>query len=41
MLPRLAYTTPAQLANWRFIGNGEGIHWPGLDEDILVEHLLD
>ncbi len=39
--PRLADATPAQLANWRFIGNGEGIHWPGLDEDILVEHLLD
>ncbi|MCB0541783.1 MAG: DUF2442 domain-containing protein [Bacteroidetes bacterium] len=31
----------AQLENWRFIGNGEGIHWEELDEDILVENLLD
>ena len=22
------------------IGNGEGIHWPDLDEDISVENLL-
>jgi hypothetical protein len=26
--------------NWRFIGEGEGIHWDDLDEDILVEGLL-
>ena len=26
--------------NWRLIGNGEGIHWEELDEDILVEALL-
>jgi Protein of unknown function (DUF2442) len=39
--PRLADATPEQLNNWRFIGNGEGIHWPDLDEDILVAHLLD
>lgn len=24
----------------RFIGDGEGIHWPDLDEDISVEGLL-
>jgi hypothetical protein len=39
--PRLADAKPDQLNNWRFIGQGEGIHWPELDEDILVEHLLD
>ena len=39
--PRLADATPEQLNNWRFIGDGEGIHWPELDEDILVEHLFD
>jgi hypothetical protein len=27
-------------SNWRFIGAGEGIHWPDMDEDISVEHLL-
>jgi hypothetical protein len=26
--------------HWRLIGNGEGIHWPDLDEDISVEGLL-
>jgi hypothetical protein len=30
-----------QLNKWRFIGNGEGIHWEELDEDISVERLLD
>lgn len=30
-----------QLKNWRLVGNGEGIHWPELDEDILVKNLLD
>jgi hypothetical protein len=39
--PRLAEGTPAERANWRFIGDGEGIHWPGLDEDIKVQHLLE
>ena len=24
--PRLAYGTPAERANWRWIGRGEGIH---------------
>lgn len=39
--PNLRDATNEQLTNWRFIGNGEGIHWPELDEDILVERLLD
>jgi hypothetical protein len=26
--------------NWRLIAQGRGIHWPDLDEDINVEHLL-
>lgn len=38
--PRLAHGTPVERANWRLIGNGEGIHWPDLDEDISVESLL-
>src|SRR6266496_2926034 len=38
--PRLAYGTPAERANWRFIGGGVGIHWPDLDEDISVVSLL-
>lgn len=38
--PRLAHGTSAEHAEWRLIGNGEGIHWPALDEDISVEALL-
>ena len=39
--PRLKNATTEQLNNWRFIGNGEGIHWEDLDEDISVKRLLD
>ena len=38
--PRLAHGTPAERTNWRLIGEGEGLHWPDLDEDISVEGLL-
>lgn len=29
-----------QLNDWRLIGNGVGIHWETLDEDISVSALL-
>ena len=38
--PRLLKATPAQRSHWRFIGRGEGIHWPDVDEDVSVESLL-
>jgi hypothetical protein len=38
--PRLVYGTPAERANFRFIGGGEGVHWPALDEDISVEGIV-
>jgi hypothetical protein len=38
--PRLRDGTPAQRQNWRFIGRGQGMHWPELDEDISVAGLL-
>jgi hypothetical protein len=38
--PRLAQGTAAERVNSRFIGSGEGIHWPDLDEDISVGSLL-
>ena len=38
---KLRNATKLQLANWRLIGDGEGIHWKDLDEDISVENLLD
>ena len=38
--PSLRDVSSQQRENWRFIGEGEGIHWEDLDEDILVEGLL-
>lgn len=38
--PRLRNATANQLKKWRFIGNGEGIHWDEIDEDVSVENLL-
>ncbi len=38
--PRLLHGTEQERGNWRLIGNGQGIHWEDLDEDINVEHLL-
>ncbi len=37
---RLAEATPAQRANFRLIGTGQGVHWPDVDEDISVEGML-
>lgn len=38
--PRLAKATPEQRRNWRFIGTGEGIHWPDVDEDLSIAGML-
>ena len=38
--PRLFYGTPEERQNWKLLGEGEGIYWPELDEDIAVAHLL-
>lgn len=38
--PRLAQATDEERRNWSLIGDGQGIHWPALDEDISVEGLL-
>jgi len=38
--PRLYHGTPEERQHWRLIGQGEGIHWPDLDEDISVENVL-
>ncbi len=38
--PRLAHGSSAERARWRLIGEGEGIRWPDLDEDISIEGLL-
>ena len=38
--PKLLHATPAKRNRWRLIGNGIGIHWSGLDEDLSVSALL-
>ena len=38
--PRLSDGSDTERENWRLIGQGEGIHWPDLDEDVSVESLL-
>ncbi len=38
--PRLMHGTSVERENWRLIGDGEGVHWPELDEDIEIGHLL-
>ena len=38
--PRLARATTDQLRKFELLGDGEGIHWPDLDEDLSVEGLL-
>ena len=38
--PRLQSATPEQRKEWRLIGEGIGIHWESVDEDISVESLL-
>lgn len=38
--PRLLNGSTEERSRWRLIGQGQGIHWPDLDEDISVENLL-
>jgi hypothetical protein len=38
--PRLLHASAAERANLRFIGDGEYINWPALDEDLSVAGLL-
>lgn len=38
--PRLLHAQAAERTHWRFIGNGEGLHWPDLDEDISVKAVV-
>jgi hypothetical protein len=38
--PRLHSATPDKRSSYELLGNGVGIHWPELDEDISVAGLL-
>ena len=37
---RLAEATPEQRMNYEIIGDGHGVHWPDIDEDISAEGML-
>jgi hypothetical protein len=37
---RLSDATPAQRAKWELIGDGAGVHWPDVDEDISAEGIV-
>lgn len=38
--PRLQRATPAQRQNLELLGQGQGIHWPDLDEDLSIDGIL-
>lgn len=38
---RLSDATPEQRRRYEIIGDGQGIHWPDVDEDISVRGMLD
>ncbi len=38
--PRLFQGSIAERNSHRFVGNGSGIHWPELDEDVSLKNLI-
>lgn len=38
--PRLLAGSTSERAQWELLGEGEGIHWSALDEDLSVAGLL-
>jgi hypothetical protein len=38
--PRLSQANEKQRNNWELLGDGEGIHWPEIDEDLSINGLL-
>ena len=37
---RLSDATPEQRNNYEIIGDGHGVHWPDVDEDLSVEGMF-
>jgi hypothetical protein len=37
---RLSEATPEQRSHFKIIGDGQGVQWPDIDEDISVEGML-
>ena len=38
--PRLQRATPAQRQHLELLGQGQGVHWPEVDEDLSIEGIL-
>lgn len=38
--PKLRDANETERNHWRLIGNGIGVHWPEIDEDIAVRTLM-
>jgi hypothetical protein len=38
--PRILHATKDQRNHWEFLGEGTGIHWPDIDEDLSISGLL-
>ncbi len=38
--PRLLGAAPSEREDWELLGDGQGIHWPAVDEDLSVHGLL-
>ena len=38
---RLSDATPVQRNNYEIIGDGQGVHWPDVDEDISVQGMFN
>ncbi len=37
---RLSGAAPEERNNWEIIGDGQGVHWPDIDEDISAKGML-
>ena len=37
---RLSEATPEQRKHWELIGDGQGVHWPDIDEDLSAKGML-
>ncbi|HEY0558074.1 MAG TPA: DUF2442 domain-containing protein [Thermoanaerobaculia bacterium] len=37
---RLSEATPEQRRNFEVIGDGQGVHWPDVDEDLSAQGML-
>ena len=38
--PRLLNATAKERNHWELIGEGDGIHWPDLDEDLSMDGII-